>query len=151
MVHKRTSGHPHHIKDTMPTQKLLLSSQITCLIWNKATICHLAILQELSARQRGVHCHTVEQVDARRMPNLRRLHPPPYPHPPRRKEGRSLAGEKATREHSNHRKKQNISKQINKAMTKQYIYIYRYKKKNENCAMIPVSSLHKNVHISIII
>lgn len=70
--------------------------------------------------------------------------------PPCRKEGRSLAGEKATGEHSNHRKKTktkqktlNISKQINKAMTKQYIYIYRYKKKKEKCAMIPVSSLHK--------
>lgn len=36
-------------------------------------------------------------------------------------------------------------------MTKQniYIYIYRYKKKNEKCAVTPVSSLHKNVHISI--
>lgn len=59
--------------------------------------------------------------------------------PPCRKEGRSLAGEKATGEHSNHRKKTrtkqktlNISKQINKAMTKQYIYIYRYKKRKKN-------------------
>lgn len=32
-------------------------------------------------------------------------------------------------------------------MTKQYIYIYRYKKKNEKCAMIPVSSLHKCSHL----
>lgn len=52
--------------------------------------------------------------------------------------------------------KKKKSKQINKAMTKQYIYIYRYlkkrrKKKNERCAMIPVSFLHKNVHISIVI
>lgn len=64
-----------------------------------------------------------------------------------------LLKKKATSEHSNHRKKRKtltISKQINKAMTKQYIYIYRYKKERK-CAMIPVSFLHKNVHISIII
>lgn len=49
--------------------------------------------------------------------------------------------------------KKKKSKQINKAMTKQYIYIYRYlkKKKEKKNAMIPVSFLHKNVHISIVI
>lgn len=83
----------------------------------------------------------LEQVDARRRPTFDPASSsPPFSSSslPARKEGRSLAGEKATGEHSNHRKKTktkqktlNISKQINKAMTKQYIYIYRYKKKRK--------------------
>lgn len=83
------------------------------------------------------------------------LHPPPLPFPPPpslqgRRDARLLEKrqpeniqiiEKKTR---TKQKTLNISKQINKAMTKQYIYIYRYKKKKkEKCAMIPVSSLHK--------
>lgn len=75
-----------------------------------------------------------EQADVRRRPKRRGLNPPSPVRPSfSLQEGGTLAGEKATREHSNHRKKKKktliISKQINKAMTKQYIYIYRYKKK----------------------
>lgn len=68
-----------------------------------------------SARQREAFTALHERTSQlllmlRRRSNLRRLHPPPpslTPPPPTscRKEGRSLAGEKATREHSNHRKK----------------------------------------------
>lgn len=78
----------------------------------------------------------------------------PHTPPPHRKEDARLL-EKRQPENiqiieKKKKKTLTISKQINKAMTKQYIYIYRYKKERK-CAMIPVSSLHKNVHISIII
>lgn len=72
------------------------------------------------------------QVDARRRTKLRHLRPPPYPPPAGGRDARLL--EKRQPENIQIiEKKQNISKQINKAMTKQYIYIYRYKKRMKMC------------------
>lgn len=72
--------------------------------------------------------------------NLEKLLPLPLPSPA------PLAGEKGNQRTFKSYKTTTliISKQINKAMTKQYIYIYRYKK-NAKCAMIPVSFLHRNL------
>lgn len=105
-------------------------SSIREAVFNRfLTCCHLPRNLTPSAHQRGVHCHGVDQVDAWRSILPYNLHLSF----PCTKEGSSLAGEKATREHSNHKKTLTISKQINKAMTKQYIYIFiDLKKRTKN-------------------
>lgn len=66
-------------------------------------------------------------------PNFLRLHPPPFP--PLR--GTLACWRKRQPENiqiiEKKKKTLTISKQINKAMTKQYIYIYRYKKERKMC------------------